>query len=87
MALYADSINTRFGAFCFAKVLVNDGRLRLAETNKVDDVGKDGDKTIMSWFRKVRKGEVGDTALEEFRAQKSSSGPVFTLISSFLSVI
>lgn len=29
----------------------------------------------MSWFRKVRKGEVGDTALEEFRAQNSSFGP------------
>lgn len=41
----------------------------------------------MSWFRKVRKGEVGDTALEDFRAQNSSFGPVLTLISSFLSVI
>ena len=87
MTLRAESINTRFRVSCFAKVLVNDGRLWLAETNKVDDVGKDGDKAIMSWFRNVKKGEVGDTALEYFRAQNSSFGPVLTLISSFLSVI
>lgn len=71
----AESINPLFDAFCFAKVFVNDGRLGLAKTNKVNDVGKYDDKTIMSWFRKIRKGEVFDAALKEFRAQNSPSEP------------
>lgn len=29
----------------------------------------------MSWLREIRKGEVFDTTLKEFRTQKNSSGP------------
>lgn len=60
-----ESLNASFGPFCFVKMLVNDGCLGLAETDKVDDVREYLNETVMCGSEKIREGEVVNAALQD----------------------
>lgn len=60
-------LDAELSAFRLVEMLVNDGCLRLAEANEVDDVGEDFDQAFARWLVQVLEREVMDAALRAVR--------------------
>lgn len=60
-------LDAELSAFRLVEMLVNDGCLRLAEANEVDDVGEDFDQAFARWLVQVLEREIMDAALGAVR--------------------
>jgi hypothetical protein len=55
LVLEIEGFDAGFGGFGFVEMLIDGGRLLLAEPNEVDDVREDLDEAVVGRFEEVRE--------------------------------